>query len=153
MSVVCVEIDIEAPIADVFALAMDPERTEEWVTISRGVTGYEGSPDSEGFTMDQKLCLRGVTFKVHWKLVEVDAPNFARFEGRGPMRSKASIENRLSARDGKTHYEYRNEFKPPFGALGSAAEHVLAGGVPEREAKLSLENLKRLAEQRVAAAS
>ena len=151
MSVVTVEIDIEAPIADVFALAMDPEGTEEWVTISRGVSSHEGSPDTEGFTMDQKLCLRGVTFKVHWKLVEVDAPNFARFEGRGPMRSKASIENRLSERGGKTHYEYRNEFKAPFGPLGSTAERVLAGGVPEREARESLENLKRLAESRVRA--
>lgn len=151
MSVVTVEIDIAAPIADVFELAMDPEGTQEWVTISRGVSGYEGSPDTEGFTMDQKLCLRGVTFKVNWKLVEVDAPNFARFEGRGPMRSKASIENRLTERGGVTHYEYRNEFKAPFGPLGSTAEKVLAGGVPEREARESLENLKRLAESRVRA--
>ena len=151
MSVVCVEIDIEAPIADVFELAMDPEGTQEWVTISRGVSKYEGSPDEKGFTMDQKLCLRGVTFKVHWQLVEVDAPHFARFEGRGPMRSKASIENRLSERDGKTHYEYRNEFKPPLGPLGNAAQQVVAGGVPEREALASLENLKRLAESRVRA--
>ena len=151
MSVVEVSIDINAPAAEIFELAMDPERTEEWVTISRGVAGYEGSPDTEGFTMDQKLCLRGVTFKVHWKLVEVDAPNFARFEGRGPMRSKASIENRLSERDGKTHYEYRNEFKAPFGPLGSTAQRVLAGGVPEREAQESLANLKRLAESRVRA--
>src|SRR5688572_12640176 len=151
MSVVAVSIDIEAPIDEVFDLAMDPNRTEEWVTISRGVIASDGEPDTQGFTMDQKLCLRGVTFKVHWKLVEVDAPNFARFEGRGPMRSKASIENRLSERDGKTHYEYRNEFKPPLGPLGNAAQQVVAGGVPEREALASLQNLKRVAESRVRA--
>jgi uncharacterized protein YndB with AHSA1/START domain len=151
MSLVTVAIDINAPIDEVFALAMDPERTEEWVTISRGVVDHEGAPDSEGFKMDQKLCLRGVTFKVHWELVEVDAPRFARFEGRGPMRSKAMIENRLSERDGATHYEYRNEFKPPLGPLGNAAQHVIAGGVPEREARQSLQNLKRLAEARVRA--
>ena len=151
MSVVCAEIFIAAPVEDVFELAMDPARTEEWVTISRGVAGYEGSPDSEGFTMDQKLCLRGVTFKVHWELVSVDAPHFARFEGRGPMRSKASIENRLTEQDGGTLYVYRNEFKAPFGPLGSTAQRVLAGGVPEREAQESLANLKRLAESRVRA--
>ena len=150
-SVVEVEIDINAPIADVYELAMDPDRTEQWVTISRGVVDHKGSPDREGFTMDQKLCLRGVTFKVHWELVEVDAPNYARFEGRGPVRSKAFIENRLTERDGVTHYRYRNEFKPPFGPLGSAAQHVIAGGVPEREARESLQNLKRLAESRVRA--
>ena len=147
MSVVETEIDINAPIDRVFALAMDPQRTEDWVTISRGVIDSEGRPDREGFRMDQKLCLRGVTFKVHWELVEVDAPRYARFEGRGPMRSKAFIENRLTERDGVTHYSYRNEFKPPLGPLGSAAQHVIAGGVPEREAHASLENLKRLAER------
>ena len=151
MSVVEVSIDINAPIDEVFALAMDPTRTEEWVTISRGIISHEGDYDTEGFRMDQKLCLRGVTFKVHWELVDVDAPNFARFEGRGPMRSKASIENRLSERDGVTHYRYRNEFKPPLGPLGNAAQHVIAGGVPEREAHQSLENLKRLAEAQVRA--
>jgi uncharacterized protein YndB with AHSA1/START domain len=151
MSVVEATIVIEAPIDEVFQLAMDPACTEHWVTISRGVIDHEGSPDREGFRMDQKLCLRGVTFKVHWELVDVDAPHFARFEGRGPMRSKAFIENRLSERDGMTHYEYRNEFKAPFGPLGSTAQRVLAGGVPEREARASLENLKRLAESRVRA--
>ena len=151
MSVVEVSIDINAPVDEVFALAMDPARTEEWVTISRGILGHEGDFDTEGFRMDQKLCLRGVTFKVHWELVDVDAPNFARFEGRGPMRSKASIENRLAERDGVTHYRYRNEFKPPLGPLGNAAQHVIAGGVPEREARQSLENLKRLAEAQVRA--
>ena len=93
--------------------------------------------------MEQKLCLRGVTFKVHWELVEVDAPTFARFEGRGPMRSKAVIENRLERRDGKTHYEYRNEFKAPLGPLGTVAKKVLVGGIPEKEARASLARLKR----------
>jgi uncharacterized protein YndB with AHSA1/START domain len=147
MSVVEVEIHINAPIAEVFATAMDPTRTEDWVTISRGVPRYEGSPDTKGFEMEQKLCLRGVTFKVEWHLVEVDAPNFARFEGRGPMRSKAIIENRLTERDGGTHYRYRNEFKAPFGPLGNTAQRVLAGGVPEREARESLERLKALLER------
>lgn len=151
MSLVCVEIDIAAPIDEVFGLAMDPSRTTDWVTIARGVKDVEGSPTEQGFMMKQKLCLRGANFWVTWSLVEVDAPNYARYEGKGPMRSKAFIENELAERDGVTHYAYRNEFKAPFGALGSTAERVLAGGVPEREARASLENLKQLAESRVRA--
>jgi uncharacterized protein YndB with AHSA1/START domain len=147
MSVVVATIDIDAPVEDVFALAMDPERTTEWVTIARAVKDVEGSPTDTGFAMKQQLCLRGVPFWVEWNLVEVDAPGFARYEGKGPMRSKALIENRLTARDGGTRYEYRNEFKAPFGPLGSTAQRVLAGGIPEREAHASLENLKRLAER------
>jgi Polyketide cyclase / dehydrase and lipid transport len=151
MSVVEVDIHINAPMDDVFALAMNPASTMEWVTIARKVEDVEGEPTREGFTMRQQLCLRGVPFWVKWNLVEADAPRFARYEGRGPMRSKASIENRLAEEDGGTRYHYRNEFKAPFGALGSTAERVLAGGVPEREARASLENLKRLAESRVRA--
>ena len=146
MSVVRADIHINAPIDEVFALAMDPKRTLEWVTIARDVKDVSGDPTREGFTMKQQLCLRGVPFWVTWNLVEADAPNYARYEGKGPMRSKAIIENRLSERDGVTVYEYTNTFKAPFGPLGSTAEKVLAGGVPEREARSSMENLKRLAE-------
>ena len=147
MSVVEVTQEIAAPIDEVFNLAMDPKRTTEWVTIALAVKDVKGDPTKEGFEMKQRLCLRGVPFWVEWHLVEADAPHFARYEGRGPMRSKAIIENRLEERDGKTHYTYRNEFKAPFGPLGSTAEKVLAGGVPEKEARASLKQLKALAEK------
>ena len=151
MSTVTVNIEIQAPIDEVFALAMDPKRTLEWVTIARDVKDVSGDPTQEGFQMKQQLCLRGVPFWVTWNLVEADGPTYARYEGRGPMRSKALIENRLSERDGVTVYHYKNEFKAPFGPLGSTAEKVLAGGVPEREARASMENLKRLCEAAVRA--
>ena len=151
MSTVVVEIQINAPIDDVFALAMDPKRTLDWVTIARDVKDVKGDPVVEDFEMKQQLCLRGVPFWVKWDLVEVDGPRFARYEGRGPMRSKAFIENRLAEQDGGTLYRYSNEFKAPFGPLGSTAQRVLAGGVPEREALASLKNLKKLAESRVRA--
>ena len=146
MSRVQVEIEIDAPIDEVFEVAMDPQRTPEWVTIALAVKDVKGDPTQEGFEMKQRLCLRGVPFWVEWHLVEADAPTFARFEGRGPMRSKAIIENRLTERDGRTTYTYTNEFKAPFGPLGSTAEKVLAGGVPEKEARASLKPLKALAE-------
>ncbi len=147
MSVVEVEQEINAPIAEVFDLAMDPHRTTDWVTIALAVKDVKGDPTKEGFEMKQRLCLRGVPFWVEWHLVETDAPNFARYEGRGPMRSKAIIENRLVERDGKTVYIYRNEFRAPFGPLGSTAQRVLAGGMPEKEARASLKRLKALAER------
>ena len=151
MSVVEAEIEIDAPIDEVYALAMDPKRTLEWVTIARDVKDVKGSPTAKGFEMKQQLCLRGVNFWVTWDLVEADAPRFSRFEGKGPMRSKAFIENHLSERDGKTLYRYRNQFKAPFGPLGSTAQRVVAGGIPEREAQASLVALKKLAESRVKA--
>jgi hypothetical protein len=48
---------------------------------------------------------------------------------------------------GRTKFEYENEFKAPGGILGAAASRVIVGGVPEREANRSLQNLKALLEQ------
>jgi uncharacterized protein YndB with AHSA1/START domain len=147
MSVVSVEIDIAAPPQQVFELAMAPERTPEWVTIVREVKSFDPPPMRVGWKMEQTLVLRGVPFDVEWEAVEVDVPWVAVFEGKGPVRSKARIENRLEEKpDGTTRYIYRNEFKAPLGPLGATASRVVAGGIPEREANGSLEQLKALLE-------
>ena len=147
MSVVVAQIDIAAPAQRVFDFAMDPDKTLDWVTIAREVGETSNGPMKEGYRMDQKLCLRGVNFWVHWELKELEAPYFARWEGRGPARSKAIIEDRLSEHDGGTRFDYRNEFKAPLGPLGAAASRVVTGGIPEREANASLKRLKALLEQ------
>src|SRR5688572_17650392 len=148
MSLVVAQIDIAASPQDVWDVAMDPDRTLEWVTIAREVGETTNGPLKVGSRMDQKLCLRGVNFWVHWELKELDAPYFARWEGKGPARSKAIIEDRLAERDGGTHFDYRNEFKAPLGPLGAAASRVVTGGVPEKEANASLRRLKALIEAR-----
>jgi uncharacterized membrane protein len=142
MAVVRTHIDVDAPVQAVWDYAMDPRATLEWVTIVRGVGRVDDGPLREGFRMEQSLCLRGVTFKVKWELVEMDAPWFARWEGRGPARSVAVIEDRLSERDGGTRFDYTNDFRAPLGPLGAVASRALVGGVPEREAITSLEQLK-----------
>ncbi len=148
MSVVLAQIDIAAPPQRVWDFAMDPDRTLEWVTIAREVGDHDDGALRPGYRMDQKLCLRGVSFWVHWTLVEVDAPRFARWEGRGPARSKAIIEDRLTARDGGTRFDYSNEFKAPLGPLGAAASRIVTGGIPEKEANASLQRLKAMLEGR-----
>ena len=148
MTVVLSSIDIEVPPQAVWDYVMDADSTREWVTIVRGIGHVDEGPLREGFRMDQRLCLRGVTFNVHWELDELDAPHFARWVGRGPARAKAIIEDRLTARNGGTHFDYRNEFKAPFGPLGSLAGRALVGGVPETEANASLRQLKQILERR-----
>ncbi len=147
MSVVVAQIDIAAPAQRVWDFAMDPDRTLEWVTIAREVGETSDGAFRPGYKMDQKLCLRGVSFWVHWTLVQVDAPWFARWEGRGPARSKAVIEDRLTEHDGRTRFDYRNEFKAPLGPLGAAASRVVTGGIPEKEANASLRRLKEILER------
>ncbi|MGH2898482.1 MAG: SRPBCC family protein [Solirubrobacteraceae bacterium] len=148
MSVVIASIDIAAPRQDVWDHIMDPSRMLGWVTIVDRIERIDPGPIRPGFQMSQTLCLRGVHFKVHWTLEEVHAPRFARWEGRGPARSTAVTENRLTERDGRTHFDYRNEFRTPFGPLGAAASRVVVGGIPEKEANASLLALRDILETR-----
>ncbi len=141
------EIDINAPPGKVFDLAMQPARTPEWVTIVLRVEHSDEGALGEGYKMTQRLCLRGVPFTVTWTLTAYEPGAYARWEGKGPARSKAITENHMEARDGGTHFRYTNEFKTPFGPLGAVAGKAIMGGLPEREAKASLKALKKLAER------
>ena len=97
--------------------------------------------------MDQTLTLHGAPFRVHWTLAVCDPPQRAEWRGRGPARSHAETEYRLTSLDGgQTRFDYRNEFKAPLGPLGAAASRLLVGGLPRREADASLTKLKRLLE-------
>jgi carbon monoxide dehydrogenase subunit G len=141
MSEVITSIKIDAPPEKIWAVVMDPHRLGEWVTIHRKLN------DASDGEMDQTLCLRGVNFKVHWELADCEEPTHAVWKGRGPARSHAETEYRLTPVDGGTRFAYRNEFKAPLGPLGAAASRALVGGLPEREAHATLKNLKDLVER------
>jgi uncharacterized protein YndB with AHSA1/START domain len=147
MSSVTVSIDIAASPQEVWDVIMDPHKLEDWVTIHRKLRDVSDDPLRDQSEMDQTLCLRGVNFNVKWTVVEYDPPRRVVMEGRGPARSHARIEDRLTEHDGGTRFEYVNEFHAPGGPLGAAASRVLVGGVPQREASKSLEQLKSLLER------
>lgn len=148
MTLVIASIDIAAPREEVWDHVTDPRRMREWVTIVDRIDRVDSGELRPGFRMEQTLCLRGVRFKVQWTLESVDAPRYARWEGTGPARARAVTENRLRERDGCTHFDYRNEFRTPFGLLGSAASRVIVGGIPEKEANASLQRLREILEKR-----
>jgi uncharacterized protein YndB with AHSA1/START domain len=141
-------IEIDAPVQEVWRLVLDPERLGDWVTIHRRLD--EHSVDGEpriGDTMTQRMSLRGAPLKVKWKLVACEAPHHAEWQGRGPARSHAETEYRLTELDGgRTRFDYRNQFKAPMGPLGGVAAKALVGGLPAREATASLQKLKALLE-------
>lgn len=147
MSTVVAEIEIAAPVQRVWETIMDPGRLGDWVTIHKSVENYPRVPLRKGATMDQAMSVRGITFRVHWRLAAVDPPHSARWEGAGPAHSVALIRYELSSdQNGHTTFRYTNEFHPPGGRLGSVASRFIVGATSEREAQSSLSRLKALME-------
>jgi carbon monoxide dehydrogenase subunit G len=143
MSRVSAWIQIAATPADVWKTIMDPDRLGDWVSIHRRLDHADDGPPRVGFQMDQQIHLRGVNLEVHWKLVDCRPCERAVWEGRGPARSRAHTEYVLSqARDGGTRFDYHNEFRPPLGPIGAIVSRALVGGMPEREAKRTLDRLR-----------
>jgi uncharacterized membrane protein len=147
VTLVTASIEIDAPRERVYDVVLDPTRLDEWVTIHRRVNSSDAGALREGFEMNQTLHLRGANFRVSWTLTEAERPDHATWEGRGPAHSYARTSYDLCELDGnRTRFDYENEFKAPGGFLGAAASRMLIGGVPEREARRSLERLKALLE-------
>jgi uncharacterized protein YndB with AHSA1/START domain len=146
MTRVSCAIEIGAPPERVWEVVMDPRRLGDWVTIHRRV-GDVPRRLERGSTFEQTLNLRGAPLHVMWRVVDVDPPRRAVWEGQGPAHSRAEIVYELQS-DGEdgTRFDYTNEFKPPGGPLGAVAGRVLVGGLSQREAQRSLQRLKRLVE-------
>ena len=121
---------------------MDPRCLGEWVTIHRRLLRADSGPPRVGYEMDQRIHMRGVSLDVHWKLVECQPGHLAVWEGRGPARSRARGEYRLTGENGGTRFDYRNEFHVPLGPFGAIMSRALVGGMPEREARRTLERLR-----------
>jgi uncharacterized protein YndB with AHSA1/START domain len=147
MSTVADEIVIHVGIEQVWETVMNPNRLGDWVTIHKSVENVPRPPLRAGVTMDQAMSVRGITFRVHWRLADFDPPHRARWEGEGPAHSVALIRYELSADSpGMTTFRYTNEFHPPGGRLGSVAGRFIVGATSEREARNSLLRLKSLLE-------
>jgi carbon monoxide dehydrogenase subunit G len=144
MSTVSVSAHIPATPEQVWETIMDPQRLGEWVTIHRGLPRADSGPPRVGYEMDQQIHLRGVNLEVHWQLAQCQPCRLAVWQGRGPARSRARIEYALRPEAGGTCFDYRNDFRPPLGPVGALASRALVGGIPEREARRTLDRLSEL---------
>jgi uncharacterized protein YndB with AHSA1/START domain len=147
MGHVSTTIDIDAPPEEVWAVAMDPDRLADWVTIHRKLGEVSDRPLREGSTVEQSLSLRGAHFKVHWTVTELEPRRRVVWQGEGPVRSRASTTYELAPDgNGGTRFVYENDFSTPGGPLGAAAARALVGGISKREAERTLKRLKELVE-------
>lgn len=139
-------VTIAAPAERVWQLVMDPQRLGDWVTTHDGLDGAAEAPLEAGSTFTQRLKLAGAPFRVRWTVVECARPRLARWEGKGPGGSRAYVSYALAEEDGGTRFDYENRFELPGGILGRFAGRAVVAAGSEREARRTLENLKRLLE-------
>lgn len=141
------DITIKAPPADVWEVLMDPQRLEDWVSIHQKLKNAPSGILEQGDELTQCLRLMHKNFDVKWKVKKADKPHKAVWEGRGPVRSKASVEYELEADgNGSTRFHYMNEFKAPGGPFGGFFADRAFQGTSEREADKTLNSLKGLLE-------
>lgn len=141
------EIEIAAPPETVWAVVMDPHRLEDWVTTHHSLAADAPSQLSQGSTFKQTLKVGGPKFEVTWKVVEAERPRRVEWDGDGPAGSSAGVVYELEpSGSGSTNFKYENDFKLPGGALGRLAGRTVGASKAKREAKRSLQNLKRLIE-------
>ena len=141
------DIRIKAEPDAVWEVLMDPQRLEDWVSIHQKLKNAPSGLLHENDELTQCLRLMHKNFDVKWKVKQADEPRKAVWEGRGPVRSKASVVYELEPDgDGGTRFHYMNEFKAPMGPLGGFfADHAFQR-TSEREADKTLSNLKGLLE-------
>jgi carbon monoxide dehydrogenase subunit G len=144
--IVAQSIEIEAPIDAVWDLVMDPERLGEWVSIHRSVSEVPAGDLTSGSRFRQQMKLKGVPLRVRWEVVECERPKHARWQGKAGGGAVARISYELSEHEGKTRFEYENEFELPAGKVGQLAGRAFNAISGEREARRSLARLKQLLE-------
>ena len=144
--VVSQSVEIDAPIERVWKLVMDPERLGDWVTIHESVFDVPDGDLVEGSRFGQRMKLKGVPLKVHWRIAELDAPRLARWEGEAAAGAKARISYALSEHGEGTRFDYENEFEMPGGKVGKLAGRAFNAASGNREAKKTLARLKAVLE-------
>ena len=140
-------ISIPAEPEAVWDVLMDPARLEDWVHAHSKLDDAPEHPLSVGDRYRQRLGIGPVGFWVEWELIEARKPELAVWRGSGPGNSTADITYRLTTEGDappSTRFDYENDFKPPAGRLGAAANRVVNAAARQREARRSMKRLREL---------
>ena len=150
MSLVTASTWIAVAPAEVWKMVMDPHRLSDWVTIHRRLLRADDGPPRVGISDGPadpparreprgSLDAHRLSRQTSWRCGRVAAP-------RGRALAREYI---LHAEGDGTRFDYRNEFHPPLGPVGAIVSRALVGGMPEREAKRTLDRLRAHLESRV----
>ncbi len=141
-------IEIAAPVQRVWDVVMDPRRLEDWVSIHHAVSEVPDGPLVTGSRFRQEMRLKRVPLKVQWEVVDCSAPHEATWRGEAAAGARARIRYVLTETERGTRFDYENEFELPAGPIGKVAGRAFNAVSGDREARKTLDALKRLLERR-----
>jgi hypothetical protein len=124
---------------EAFALATDPNRFGEWLTLHKAWPNGAPSSTDAGAQFVQQLSIMGMPADVNWTVAEYDSPSKFVLKGAGPMGADLATTITASA-DGAISYEA--EFSGG-GIQGPMGEMVTKKAGEELD--ISLAKLKTLA--------
>ena len=134
-------IELPTPPDAAFALATDPSRFGEWLTIHDGWPQGEPGAPQEGASFVQQVKIVGMPAEVSWTVIELDGTRLV-MTGAGPMGATLSSTISVTeAGDGST-ISYESGFDGG-GLQGPMADMVTKAAGDELEK--SLTKLKELA--------
>jgi carbon monoxide dehydrogenase subunit G len=135
-------IDLPAPPDAAFALATDPSRFGEWLTIHDGWPQGDPPPTpQQGATFVQKVKIMGMPADVSWTVSELDETHLV-MNGAGPMGATLSSTISVTPSGDGSTVSYESGFDGG-GLQGPMADMVTKAAGDELEK--SLNNLKGLA--------
>jgi uncharacterized membrane protein len=150
MSHVRMTAHFDAPIEQVFALAIDRARLPEWNVNYDEAPEASGPPDQVGTRLHGTIKLLGRKMEGTAEVVEVDAPRLYRTES-AEADKKLSITYRFTPASAGTDAELISDYELPAGVFGKVVDRLFIERSVERDLRHSIENFKALVEAKVPA--
>jgi carbon monoxide dehydrogenase subunit G len=133
-------IDVSATPEDAFAVAGDPARFEDWLTLHDRWVGDAPASTDAGTTFSQVLKIMGMPSQIDWTVEEREATKVT-ITGAGPMGAQLRTTIETMPSDGGSTVSYYAEFS------GGGIQGPMGDMVTKKageEAELSPEKLKAL---------
>ena len=135
----------EAPIEQVFELAMDYKRIPEWNVSYVAVDEVTGPPDKVGTRIHATMRLLGRTMEGWAEVVEFERPRLIKLAGASSQGGTLTTTYRFLPKDTGTDLEILAEYELP-GIFGQVADKLFVQKAIERDVRHSLENFKAFVE-------
>ncbi len=129
MTILTVEVEVNAPAERVWAVVADPRNLTEWDRHIAAVHGVPVDGLKRGTEYDTEIRFMGVRVNVHADVIEIEPPRYSKIRLRGLL--DATVETGLEPLDGgRTTLRHQVDYRfrgGPLGDLGARVVRAMGG--------------------------